>query len=85
MANTKSAQKSIRKIAARSEANRKVRSRLKTLAKNVGAAAEPESAKTAAIQYVSALDKAAKTGVIHPNVARRHKSAVAKIVFAPAS
>lgn len=86
MANTKSAQKNIRKSATRTEANRQVRSRLKTLAKNVeNASNDPEKAKTAAIAFVSALDKAAKTGIIHSNVARRHKSSVAKHIFQNAS
>lgn len=86
MANTKSAQKNIRKSATRTEANRQVRSRLKTLAKSVEADAnDTEKAKTAAVAFVSALDKAAKTGIIHQNVARRHKSSVAKYIYPNAS
>jgi len=86
MANTKSAQKNIRKSATRTEANRQVRSRLKTLAKGVETSSgDPEKAKSAAIELVSALDKAAKTGIIHENVARRHKSSVAKHIFQTAS
>ena len=86
MANTKSAQKNIRKSIKRTIANRQVRSRIKTLAKSVQVASgNPEEAKTAAIKFVSALDKAAKTGIIHNNVARRHKSSVAKYIFQTAS
>ena len=82
MANTKSAQKNIRKSATRTEANRQVRSRLKTLAKSVKASSgDPGKAKIAAIEFVSALDKAAKRGIIHTNVARRHQSSVAKYIF----
>jgi len=82
MANTKSAQKNIRKSAKRTEANRQIRSRLKTLAKGVDSASEdPEKAKAASIEFVSALDKAAKSGVIHTNAARRRKSLVAKYIF----
>ena len=38
--------------------------------------------KAAAIAFVSALDKAAKTKIIHVNAARRLKSSCAKYIFA---
>jgi small subunit ribosomal protein S20 len=82
MANIKSAQKSIRKIATRTVHNRSIRSRLRTLSKNVDAATEGEGKTVAARQYVAALDKAAKTGIIHTNNANRKKARVAKYVFA---
>ncbi len=83
MANTKSAQKNIRKTARATARNRMARSKLKTLAKNAqAAAADPAKAKDAANAYIAALDKAAKTGVIHPNKVSRHKAAAAKILFA---
>lgn len=86
MANTKSAQKNIRKTAGRTEANRRIRTRLKTLSKAVASSSDDaEKAKNTAIEYVSALDKAAKTGIIHKNNARRHKAAVAKYIFQSAS
>ncbi|MEM9226596.1 MAG: 30S ribosomal protein S20 [Verrucomicrobiota bacterium] len=76
MANTKQAQKYIRKTKSRTERNRHERSRLKSLAKKAHTA-EGEGAAEVAQQYMSALDKAAKHGVIHPNKADRQKSSVA--------
>lgn len=85
MANLKASKKSIRKIATQTARNRAVKSRLKTLSKKVQAAAlsgNNEQAKAAAIEYVSALDKAAKRNVIHGNKADRNKAAVSKWIFA---
>lgn len=83
MANTKAAQKYIRQSAKRTLANREIRTQLKTLSKRVQAASsDPATARTVATEYVSALDKAAKRGVIHPNKARRHKAAVAGLLKA---
>lgn len=76
MANTKQAQKYIRKTETRTERNRHERSRLKSLAKKAQTA-EGEEATKAARAYTSALDKAAKHGVIHPNKASRQKASVA--------
>lgn len=76
MANTKSALKNVRKSSRLTEHNRQVRSRLKTLAKKANSA-EGEAGAKAAVEYISALDKAAKRGIIHENKARRHKSALA--------
>ena len=81
MANLKSSQKDARRIARRSVRNQAVDSRLKTLAKKVKTLSEKNdpALKAAASAYVSALDKAVKSGVIHVNKARRHKAQVAKI------
>lgn len=76
MANTKSAIKNIRKSSRLTEHNRQVRSRLKTLAKKARAA-EGETAAQTVADYISALDKAAKRGIIHENKVRRHKSTLA--------
>ena len=87
MANIKSSKKDIRRIAKRTEANRHVKSRLKTLAKKVHLFAsqnEAGKAKEAAVEYSWALDKAAKRNIIHTNRANRQKQAVAKHVFAAA-
>ena len=73
MANTKSAEKNIRKTARQTERNRIVRSRLKTLSKKAETA-EGEDGSKIAREYISALDKAAKRGIISTNKARRHKS-----------
>jgi small subunit ribosomal protein S20 len=87
MANLQSSKKNIRKIAKLTAHNRQVKSKLKTLSKKVAAAAaqSPAAAAQAASALVSALDKAAKTGIIHPNKASRHKQALSRYVFAPAA
>ncbi len=85
MANIKSALKNIRKNATRYEHNRGIKSRIKTLQKSLQVAAEGEDAeatKAAAVSYVSAVDKAAKTKIISKKSADRQKSACAKYIFA---
>ncbi len=85
MANTKSAIKNIRKTATQTVRNTRIKTRLKTLSKKVTEAAQSgdkEAAKAAAVAFVSALDKAAKTKIIHQNAARRLKSGCAKYIFA---
>jgi small subunit ribosomal protein S20 len=74
MANLKSSKKDVRRIGRRTERNRAVKTKLKTLRKKVVAEAS-DSNKT---DYVSALDKAAKTGIIHPNKVDREKSKIAR-------
>ena len=81
MANKKSSIKDVRRIASRTDQNRRVRSRLKSLSKKVSSLAstdDKEARASAAREYVSALDKAAKTGIIHANQASRHKADCAK-------
>jgi small subunit ribosomal protein S20 len=85
MANTKSAIKAARKSARLQTRNQGVKTRLKTLRKKLDAAIAAKDAavsKTTAIEYVSAMDKATKSGVVHKNAASRAKSHVAKIVAA---
>lgn len=85
MANTKSATKNARKAVRRERRNQAVKTRLKTLAKQLAAAVksgDAAAAKTAAIAYGSAADKAARGGVIHANAAARGKAHAAKYVFA---
>lgn len=74
MANLKSSQKDVRRIARRTERNRAVKSRLKTLRKKLVGEVNDEN-KAA---YASALDKAAKSGVVHPNKVSREKSKIAR-------
>ena len=81
MANLKSSKKDIRRIVKRTVHNRQVRTRLKTLQKkwnSVSSGDDPAAAKEVARLYVSALDKAAKKSIIHPNKASRQKSACAR-------
>ena len=74
MANLKSSQKDIRRSARRAERNQAESSKLKTLRKKV--VADPSSTNGA--DYASALDKAAKRGVVHPNRVNREKSKIAR-------
>ena len=81
MANTKSAKKEARKTVGRTLRNRDVKSRLKTLTKNVSVALEgddPERAKSAVAEATSAYDCAAKRRIIHANKAHRFKSKFAR-------
>ena len=80
MPNTKSAERRMRNSARKQAQNQSAKSRLKTLEKkflaSVSTGKKDESA--AALRAVSsALDKAAKTGVIHPNNASRKKARLA--------
>ncbi len=71
MANTRASIREIRKSGRRAVGNRRVVSRIKTLQK----AASDEKADAAAVTaFISTLDKAAKSGVIHRNKANRLKS-----------
>lgn len=82
MANLKSSQKDVRRTKRRAVRNTAVRSRLKTLGKKVTTLAAKKNStelKAAAREYISALDKAIKSGVIHQNKAARHKAQVHKL------
>lgn len=81
MANTKSAIKAARKTERLTSRNKTAKSRLKTLHKKLDTAAKAGDAaatKTAAAAYVSAMDKAVKSGVVHRNAASRAKAHAAK-------
>ena len=73
MANSKSAAKRARQSPRRTLRNRRVVSQLRTLAKQNAATGGKDRAT-----LVSALDKAAKLGVIHKNVANRRKARLNK-------
>ena len=72
MANTQSAAKRSRKSLARATQNRGVRTRLRSLQKRAGGTAKPDAQQIRSL--ISALDKAAKHGVIHRNAANRRKA-----------
>lgn len=81
MANTKSAIKAARKTVRLTDRNRGVKTRLKTLRKQLDELLVKKDAtagKTAAAAYVSAMDKAVKSGVVHKNAASRGKAHAAK-------
>jgi small subunit ribosomal protein S20 len=82
MANTKSAIKAARKAVRLTERNRGVKTRLKTLRKQLDgliAKKDADASRTAAAEYVSAMDKAVKSGVVHKNAASRAKAHAAKV------
>jgi small subunit ribosomal protein S20 len=76
MPNTKSAERRMRSSARKHRTNQSVKSRLKTLEDSYLAALKKDRAEAEkALRNVSsALDKAAKTGVIHKGTASRKKS-----------
>ena len=77
MANIKSAIKRIRSSERKRMRNKPLRSALKThvrTAQTEIAANDVEDAAHAVVRAISALDKAANKGVIHPNQAARRKS-----------
>ena len=81
MANTKSASKNARKARSRMLHNRQVKSRLKTLERQFQACLEgndEEASRKAAAEFISALDRAAKSSIIHRNKAARKKSACSR-------
>lgn len=81
MAHTKSAQKRIRQTEVRTERNRAAKSRIRTLRKNflTAVTSGDKTAATAAASILSsAVDKAAKSNLIHKNKAANIKSKAAK-------
>ena len=78
---TKSAKKRVRADEKRTLRNKSIRSLCKTTvtkAERLIFSGEVEAAGEAVIAAVSALDKAAEKGVIHPNNAARRKSRLLK-------
>jgi small subunit ribosomal protein S20 len=77
MANTKSASKRARQTTQRSLRNRSVLTRLRGMQKGITTAgAKPEAKSVHAM--ISAIDKAAKRGIIHKNAAKRRKARLNK-------
>jgi len=80
MANTKSAVKRARQTLKRSLRNRSVETRLRTMQKQ---ARSSEVSNLDGIRsVVSAIDKAAKRGIIHRNAAKRRKARLNKALAA---
>ncbi len=84
MANSKSAAKRSRQTATRSLRNRSVLTRLRKMNKSV-AAQTGEKDKKAEQALISAVDKAAKRGIIHRNAANRRKARLNKARTAAAA
>jgi small subunit ribosomal protein S20 len=83
VANTLSAKQRIRNSARKAKYNRLHRSRARTFVKNsreLIAKKDTEGAQQAVLQAISALDRAAGKGVIHPNNAARRKSRLMKLL-----
>ena len=81
MANSKSAAKRARQNPRRTLRNRSVLTRLHSLSKrNTGGSGKAEDSRA----LISALDKAAKRGIIHKNVANRRKARINKAAAAKA-
>ena len=76
MANTKSAAKRARQTLKRSLRNRSVVTHLRTMQKTVPSTQTPGSDQVRAL--ISAIDKAAKRGIIHENAANRRKARLTK-------
>ena len=77
MPNTKSAIRRVRETARKTDRNKSTKSRVKTLEKRFGAAVASKNKDDASVahrSYVSAIDKAVKTGTIHKSAANRRKS-----------
>ena len=77
MANTKSAGKRARQTVVRSLRNRSVLTRLRKMQKSV-ASATGQKDEQSVRALVSAVDKAAKRGIIHRNAANRRKARLNK-------
>jgi small subunit ribosomal protein S20 len=77
MANTKSAAKRARQTVKRSLRNRSIVTHLRTMHKTVRSTQTPGPDQLRAL--ISAIDKAAKRGIIHPNAANRRKARLGKV------
>jgi small subunit ribosomal protein S20 len=80
MANTRSAGKRARQTLRRSAHNRSVKTHLRGLQKQIRLA--PERTAEQIHAAISAIDKAAKNGVIHRNAANRRKARLNKALSA---
>lgn len=85
MANTKSAEKRIRKSEIQRDRNRAIRSNMRTAVKTLRQtieAGDAEKARELLPQTASIVDSTARKGVIHGNAAARTNSRLAKAVAA---
>lgn len=83
MPHTRSARKNLRKGEQRRLRNRATKKAIKTQIKKVVAAAEGTGVEELKNEFALAakkLDKAAAKGVVHPNLAARKKSQLAKLL-----
>jgi small subunit ribosomal protein S20 len=80
MANTRSASKRARQTTKRSLRNQSAVTRLRTIQKQVRSSTAPSADQIRAV--ISAIDKAAKRGIIHRNAATRRKVRLNKALVA---
>jgi len=80
MANTRSAAKRSQQTLRRAVRNRSVKTQLRKLQKQIRSA--PERSADQIRAAISAIDKAAKSGVIHRNAANRRKARLNKALVA---
>lgn len=80
MPRIQSAKKALRQGRAHAVRNRAQRSRLRSALKRVRTATTADAARAAFADAVQLLDRAARTRLIHPNNAARHKSRLAATV-----
>jgi small subunit ribosomal protein S20 len=80
MANTRSATKRVRQTLKRSLRNRSAVTRLRTMQKQARSTKTPSADQIRAL--ISAIDKAAKRGIIHENAANRRKAWLNKALAA---
>ncbi|HEY2139703.1 MAG TPA: 30S ribosomal protein S20 [Chthoniobacterales bacterium] len=77
MANTRSASKRARQTTKRALRNRSVLTRLRSMQKGVSSAGDKPDVNSVRAM-ISAIDKAAKRGIIHRNAAKRRKARLNK-------
>lgn len=82
MANTKSAGKRARQTTVRTLRNRRVLTGLRNMGKKFAGTGTREAAEVRAM--ISAIDKAAKRGIIHKNTASRRKARLKRSLAKPA-
>ena len=80
MANTKSAAKRARQTAQRTLRNRSVLTHLRTQQKRTRSAEKPDAGQVRSL--ISAIDRAAKRGIIHRNAANRRKARLTRALAA---
>ena len=81
MANTKSAAKRARQNVRRTLRNRSAITRLRGMQKRTRSTDKPDPSDVRSL--ISAIDKAAKRGIIHRNAARRRKARLNKLLVGP--
>jgi small subunit ribosomal protein S20 len=80
MAKTRSAAKRARQTLSRARRNQSVKTHLRRLQKRIRSASAPNRDEIRSV--ISAIDKAAKRGIVHRNAANRRKARLNKLLAA---